>query len=264
MAEQVAEPAGSEGRPAVSPDEPARSYPRGRSRGACVTAAQVLEREIYDVVDAARFLALPARTLRNWLNGYKARGKAYRPVLRERTTGSDILTWGEFVEAGFLSEYRRAQRIPLPEIRDYIDGWRCRLGVPYPLAHQQPYAGPGPHLMDRAEAARGDLVVHRFHDGRLTLTPWARQFVRKVEFTRSVASRYWPCGRDQLVVIDPRRSFGMPTVEGIRTEVLYEMFAAGDPMDEIAEGYDLDREQVEAAVRFESPRLRRETALSAA
>jgi len=229
-----------------------------------VATVTVLEREIYEVGEAARLLGVHSRTLRNWLDGYTARGKTYRPVLRESATGFDLLTWGEFVEAGFLNEYRRVQRIPLPEIRSYIDAWREKLDVRYPLAHQQPYAGPGRHLMDVAETGEGDTVIYRFHDGQLTLTPWAQEFIRKVEFDHNVASRYWPAGRDQPVVIDPQRSFGAPTVEGIRTEVLYEMFAAGDPMDEIADGYDLERKHIEAAVRYESLRPRRETATSAA
>ena len=229
-----------------------------------MAAVTVLEREMYEVGEAARLLGLHARTLRNWLDGYTARGKNYRPVLREHATGSDILTWGEFVEAGFLTEYRRVQSIPLPEIRAYIDAWRERLNVPHPLAHQQPYAGPGRHLMDTDETGDGDTIIYRFRDGQLTLTPWAQEFVRKVEFDHSIAARYWPAGQDEGVVIDPERSFGAPTVADIRTEVLYEMFAAGDPMDEIADGYDLNRTQVEAAVRYESSRARGHSASSAA
>lgn len=214
----------------------------------------MLEREIYEVREAASLLALPVRTLKNWLDGYAARGKAYRPVLREAPTGSDLLTWGEFVEAGYLTEYRRVQKIPLPDIRDYIDSWREKLGVRYPLAHQQPYSGTDRALMDSVEVDDGVSVMYRFRDGQLTLTPWAKEFVRKVEFGSDVAQRYWPAGRQQQVVIDPRHSFGAPTVHSIRTEILFEMFVAGDPVDQIAEGYDLDRNNVEAAIRYESSR----------
>ncbi len=228
-----------------------------------MASVTVLDREIYEVHEAARLLRVHSRTLRNWLDGYTARGKAYPPVLRERAIGSGILTWGEFVEAGFLAEYRKSQRIPLPKLRSYIAQWRDELKVPYPLAHNRPYAGPGRHLMDDAETAEGDSIIYRFHDGQLIFTPWAQAFVRKVEFN-GVANRYWPAGRDQPVVIDPQRSFGVPTVEGIRTEVLYEMFAAGDPIDEIAAGYDLNRNHVEAAVRFESQRPPRMTSPAAA
>ncbi len=51
-------------------------------------------------------------------------------------------------------------------------------------------------------------------------------------------------------------SFGAPVVDGIRTEVLFELFVAGDPLDEIADSYDLKPQRVEAAVRYEARRSR--------
>ncbi len=216
----------------------------------------VLDREIYEVAEAARLLGIPVRTLKNWLDGYSVKGVIYRPVLRETPTKSDLLTWGEFVEAGYLTEYRRQQRIPLPEIRDYIRSWRDRLGVPYPLAHRQPYSGPGRHLVEAAVGIEGDRILYRFLDGQLVLTPWTVEFVHKVEFDHDVARRFWPVGTGEAVVIDPLRSFGAPTVGGVRTEVLCELFLAGDSLDEIAEGYDLARSDVEAAVRYESARAK--------
>jgi len=41
-------------------------------------------------------------------------------------------------------------------------------------------------------------------------------------------------------------------VKGVRTEVLYEMFMAGDHIDNLARSYELDRSLEEAAIRFES------------
>jgi uncharacterized protein (DUF433 family) len=224
----------------------------------------VLDREVYEAGEAARLLHLPVRTLRNWLDGYSGRGKSYRPVIRVAPTGSDILTWGEFVEAGYLNEYRRVHKISLPEIRTFVDEWRTELGVPYPLAHKKPYAGPGPGLVEEGEDGDGEPVMWRHRDGQLMMTKWAKRFVDKVEFGPQVARRYFPAGKEHPVVIDPRRSFGAPTVEGVRTEVLYEMFLAGEPVDEIAAGYELDRSLIEAAIRFESPRPKPDSDAAAA
>jgi uncharacterized protein (DUF433 family) len=229
-----------------------------------VSDIAILEREVYEAVEAARLLDLPVRTLRNWLDGYSGRGKSYRPVIRVAPTGSDILTWGEFVEAGYLNEYRRVHKISLPEIRSYIDKWRGALGVPYPLAHEKPYAGPGPGLVEQGEGSDGEPVMWRHRDGQLMMTKWAERFVNKVEFGPQVARRYFPAGKEHPVVIDPRRSFGAPTVEGVRTEVLFEMFLAGEPVDEIAAGYELDRNLIEAAIRFESPRPKPDSDAAAA
>lgn len=196
------------------------------------------------------------RTLANWLDGYSGRGKSYPPVLRPAPTGSNILTWGEFVEAGYLAEYRKVQRIALPELRAYIDAWRSRLGVRYPLAHQQPYVGEGRALIEIDRSVAGGAVMYRVRDGQLVLTPWAQQFVDKVEFDHAVAQRYWPAGKREAVVIDPLRSFGAPVVDGVRTEVLFELFVAGDPLEEVADSYDRQPQRVEAAVRYEAQRAR--------
>jgi hypothetical protein len=77
---------------------------------------EVLEREFYPVREAARLLKVPESTLRWWLEGRRQ----YPPVLREAATGSAVVTWGEFVEAGYLRAYRKKD-VPLPELRLFID-----------------------------------------------------------------------------------------------------------------------------------------------
>ena len=41
-----------------------------------------------------------------WIDGYERRGHRYEPLVRVETTGSDIVTWGEFVETRLIAEYR--------------------------------------------------------------------------------------------------------------------------------------------------------------
>ena len=55
------------------------------------------------------------------------------------------------------------------------------------------------------------------------------------------------------VVVDPRVQFGRPCLQGtgIPTEVLMERFMAGEPIDDIASDYGVDRSMIEAAIRFE-------------
>ncbi|MGH8910680.1 MAG: DUF433 domain-containing protein, partial [Egibacteraceae bacterium] len=74
----------------------------------------VLERELYTVGEAARLLRMPVSTLKWWLEGRPSEGRP--PVLRPEPTGSNAVTWGEYVEAGYLREYRRRQ-VPLQHLR---------------------------------------------------------------------------------------------------------------------------------------------------
>jgi uncharacterized protein (DUF433 family) len=218
----------------------------------------ILHRELYSLIEAARLLAVKPRTLGRWLEGDTRKGTFYPPVIRDRPTGSDIVTWGEFVEAGYLAEYRRKARVPLHHIRPVVDYLRGELGVPYPLATMKPYAGER-ELVFRLQA-EGELepalymVVLR--NDQFVLADPAEAFFRKVEFKEDVAELFRPAGPESPVIIDPRQSFGIPTVEGIRTEVIYELFEAGDPIERIASGYEIAPRAVEAAIRYEAPRPR--------
>ena len=216
----------------------------------------VLEREVYGMAEAARLLGLRSITLRRWVDGYSK----YPPVSREEPTGGDIVTWGEFVEARYLAEYRHRHNIPLQRLRPAISALRRTFKVRYPLAHAAPYLDVGRRellLRLQEEAGLGKrfapLIVVR--NNQLMLADPAESFVEKVDFgsdeTRSV-ERLYPLDKSQPVVIDPLFSFGAPSVRGVRTENLFELFQAGESLEAIAETFELEPREVEAAVRFES------------
>jgi uncharacterized protein (DUF433 family) len=219
-----------------------------------MTATTTLERELYGVGEAARLLGLPSVTLRRWLDGDRRKGTYYEPVLRPEATHRDSVTWGEFVEAGLLREYRN-RGVPLQKMRPVISRLREELGVMYPLAHARPYVS-GKELVRAIQAEVGVderlWVVITGPEGQLVLSDPAARFVEKVEFDDEIAQRLYPVGRDSLVSIDPLKSFGIPTVRGIRTENISELFRAGESVGAIAEAFDLGVTEVEAALRFEA------------
>lgn len=101
---------------------------------------------MFSEVEAARLLRVPQGTLHYWLEGGERRGKRYPPIIRERPCETRTVTWAEFVEAGLLRQYRRERGVPMAELRAVIGRLREELGVPYPLAHEQPFVGEGRQL----------------------------------------------------------------------------------------------------------------------
>ena len=101
-----------------------------------MTDVALLEREMYVEAEAARLLSVAQSTLHYWLEGKTGRGgKVHRPVIRQEPKGTGAaVTWAEFVEAGLLRQYRRELKVPLPELRAFIELLRQRFDVPYPLA----------------------------------------------------------------------------------------------------------------------------------
>lgn len=217
-------------------------------------ALSILERPVYGVSEAAGLLGLRSDRARAWLDGYERSGVRYPPVIREGPTGDDIVTWGEFVELGYLREYRR-KGVPLQRLRPVIDELRREFGSPYPLATARPYVYGKDLVLEVQE--RHDLptpiaIVVRSGQ-QVLLADAAKQFFKKVEFDlpEEAAQRIRPAGPASPVVIDPLVRFGRPSVAGVSTERLWELSDAGEAIEEIAAGYDLSEDDVRAALAYE-------------
>jgi len=219
----------------------------------------VLDRELYDEVLAAHVLGVPQSTLHWWLEGGVRRDRHYDPVLRSRPTGARSVTWGEFVEARYLREYRRTLGVRLSSLRRFIGYLREQLEVPYPLAHARPWVGPGRHLFVSAQEEAG-LPVDLWacvepQSGVTLLTHPAESFLERVEFDDDedgVVVRLRPAGKDSPVVIDPEVRFGSPIVGGIPTEALAEQIKGGDSIEVVAADFSLPLETVVAAINYEN------------
>jgi uncharacterized protein (DUF433 family) len=216
-------------------------------------SATVLDRYLYSFGEAARLLQIPTETLRRWLMGATRAGVAYPPVVRADPGGPDAVSWGEFVEAGLLREYR-AKKISLQKMRPFIEKARDEFGVPYPLAHFGPKLDDK-RLVYRVQQETGldrDLYLVDAEDDQMRWAPPVERFLTTVEFdaTGSV-TRVLPLGPRTPVAIDPEVSFGVPQIRGVRTELVAESIAAGESEEEAARSWDLGPADVEAALAWE-------------
>lgn len=215
----------------------------------------ILERPVYGISEAAGLLGLRPDRARAWLDGYERQGAQYSPVIRVEPTGEQIVTWGEFVELGYLREYRR-KGVPLQRLRPVIDELRREFDTPYPLATAKPYVLDKELVLELQEKngiPQAIAIVVRSGQ-QILLAPGAERFVKKVEFDPSAEDdvrRLYPAGLASPVVIDPLVRFGRPCVGGVATERLWELFDAGESVDEIAQGYDMASELIRAAVSYE-------------
>ena len=215
----------------------------------------ILERPAYGIAEAAGLLGLRRDRAHAWLDGCARQGVRYPPVIRPEPTGNDLVTWGEFVELGYLREYRR-NRVPLQRLRPVIDELRRAFSTPYPLATAKPYIFDKELVLDVQE--KNDLpsaiaIVVRSGQ-QIMLAGDANRFFKKIEFDPPESGdvrRLHPAGKASPVVIDPLVRFGRPSVGGVATERLWELFDAGESLDEIADGYDMDVELIRAAVAYE-------------
>jgi hypothetical protein len=196
-------------------------------------AVSILERPVYGVAEAAGLLGLWGDRTRAWLDGYERRGVRYPPVVRSEPTGEDIVTWGEFVELGYLREYRR-KGVPLQQLRPVIEGLRQEFGTPYPLATAKPFLYGKELVLELQQ--RNDLpaaLAIVIRSGQtIALAGETQRFLQKVEFHPpgdGDACRLMPAGKASPVVIDPLVRMG--EVHGLEDLVLAEAGSSGQFAD---------------------------------
>ena len=217
-------------------------------------ATSLLDRAIYSYADVDRLVGVHAGTARRWLEGYSRKGHFYDPVLRPEPTGSDVVTWGEMVEARLLAEFRD-RSVPLYRMRPAIIELRQEFG-PYPLAYARPFLDvEGRELVRRVQDSVGlerGLLLVVVRSGQLMLTDEAERFRGAVEYDKKGSAKLLrPQPATPDVVMDPQRAFGQPAIRNVRTDVLAEEYRAGASREQLADLYDLTAHQVDEAIRFE-------------
>ena len=231
----------------------------------------LLNRPVYGLGQVDRILGLRGGTARRWIDGYKRNGKQYPPVVREWPTGEEIVTWGEFVETRLLAEYRDAG-VPLVRMRPAVDALRNELQTPYPLASSRTWLDVhGRELVrkvqEKVKLERAlSLVVVRTGQRVLYWAPAAEEFRRSVEWTDAEDAQpriLRPAADLPDVALDPLRGFGEPVVRNVRTEILGELFRAGESAESLAELYELPSSTVDQALRYEFRRATTSTAKAA-
>lgn len=244
------------------------------------------ELPVYGPREAAACLNIPESTLLRWTVGHAGSG----PIL---TVDDDQrrLSFFNLLEAFVLDELRRRSRFSLQELRRIIDELRSEYPqFRYPLAEVEvsvPKEVPvhdygmrsssgvsfqkAPKRRSRAELftqAPGEPLVNVSGRGRnLVLTEVLRDFLKRVEKrpVEGIVRLYPFITKDRnpdgprTVAMDPTVAFGKPVINGtgIPTSAIYQLFNAGDEIREIAEEYDRDTSEIEAAIRYESVRAKR-------
>jgi uncharacterized protein (DUF433 family) len=163
--------------------------------------------------------------------------------------------WAEFIEAGLLREYRRTHRVPMAELRTFVELLRKEFGVPYPLADRRPYVS-GKQLVHDAQTAAGldaEFCLVAVVNDQLLLTPPSQSFVERVEWDGDVAAAWRPDpNRKSPVRIDPNIRFGQPSIKGISTHAIWEQIESGEDVNSVAEVFELTPRDVRLAHAYEN------------
>jgi uncharacterized protein (DUF433 family) len=142
----------------------------------------------------------------------------------------------------------------MSKVRIAIDTARELYGVERPLMTIR-FKTDGREIFTHEREADGaSRYVNLSRTGQVAWK-YIQDVLNDLEYESGVAVRWWPEGIASPIVIDPRISFGRPYVvrRGVSTDAIRSRFQSGESIEAIADDFDLSKEEVEAALRFELP-----------
>lgn len=217
----------------------------------------ILSSGIYTIPDAARILGLSLPKVRRWLKGSEQDNAVEEGPARYGIDPLGIEGTGSEKHMDFLSLIElytimrlREQRVSFRTIRLARDDLTQRLCVDHPFAAQSLFVD-GSKLLTENDNLHYELGTN----GQIAIRKVLEPFLQRVDFETStrMAERLHPMGREHQVIVDPRRAFGRPIVEGtaITTEALASLFKGGESIEGLSQQFDLEEKAIQDALEFE-------------
>lgn len=212
----------------------------------------------YSVTDASRYLKIPLPTLKTWLNGRKyptKKGeKEFIPLIQRPDSKIPQLSFTNLVEAHILRVIRTMHNVSLDKVRTALDYISNKFNTNHPLVTKQ-FSTDGVDLF----IEQFELLINVSRSGQLAMKKVLTDSLSRIEWNNhNLARVLYPfinsINDDKVFTIDPHISFGKPTITGtgIPTEIIAELYDAGDSIEDIAANYDCTVLQIEKAILFES------------
>ncbi|MBV8771908.1 MAG: DUF433 domain-containing protein [Deltaproteobacteria bacterium] len=224
---------------------------------------------IYLLDEAAFILGLAPSTLKAWTFGSRwteasGRKRTYEPlIIPPEKTDHFMLSFTNLIESHVLHAIRRVHKIKMSRVRAAMTALRHDFESQHPLAEEELYT-EGTNIL----VAKYGTYINMSAGKQSEMAEVIKIYLKRVERDESRISRFYPFSGDpiamgpaiaeqpRIVCVDPFVSFGRPVVTGtnIRTEILSERWLGGDSIDTLAFEYRLDKDVVEAALKYESAR----------
>jgi uncharacterized protein (DUF433 family) len=212
----------------------------------------------YTLAEAARYLKLPAATLRSWTLGrpYPKAGKTvhFQPLIRPASKAPPLLSFYNLIEAHVLRSLRTDHGVAIRELRAAIDYAEKKLKIGRLLLNRDLRTHAGDVFLEKY----GELIELNV-SGQLAMRKLLEEHLKRVEWDEwRFPVRLYPFVPGEVsaarpIAIDPSIAFGRPVVlrAGISTSAIAERLDAGESMNDLVEDYGLTQVEIEEAVLYE-------------
>ncbi|MFZ5911398.1 MAG: hypothetical protein ACOYYU_15405 [Chloroflexota bacterium] len=223
---------------------------------------KVLTTPAYTLAESSQLAGISRWRAARWLKGYQFRydvGNEKRERIKEpvvihsdEPSASfldliDLLFVKRFIERGFTLQF----------LRNALDEARILLGTPH--FARSTFFTSGKQIILELEKADSKYMIALMTHGQGAIPQIVEQFDDKMDFEDvtgyGFAARWYPKGRQGLVVIDPQVSFGRPTLlgRGIAIENIYDLYLGENrKIEPVSQWFKIPAPEISAAINFQS------------
>jgi uncharacterized protein (DUF433 family) len=215
----------------------------------------------YSAADAARLLALPARSIRRWLGGYRISAgdhardvpPLWSPHLPAVSDAAMELSFRDLIELRFVKAFLDAG-LPLATIRRCLDFARECVGDAYPFSTRRFQTDGQTIFLDGLAHAGENRSVLDLRRRQFAFRPLIERTFRDLDMEGDVVVRWRPYRGKATIVLDPDRAFGQPITSdsGVPTAVLADAVEAEGSVERAARLFEVPPAVVEDARAFEA------------
>jgi len=219
---------------------------------------ELLGTGIYSVSEAARLSRVSASRIRRWLKGYQFATQtgvsSSLPVWTPELAPIDgylSLGFRDLLEVRFVDAFLR-EGVSWPTIRKAGQRGREMFADTHPFSTAR-FKTDGRAIFVELCNETEDPVIVELVKRQQYFNQIIRPYLKGVEFSGDAPVRWWPMGKDNVVVIDPARAFGQPIVNdrGVPTAVLAQAVRAMGSVNDVARWYEVRERSVAQAVNYE-------------
>ncbi len=213
-----------------------------------------VKRPLYSFAEADRIARVGPNTSRRWLKGYSFWYDGEHremPPVTPTTETKDAVSFVDLMEVAAIGKLRK-KGFSFKRIRKINATARFYLDTRRPLVTET-FKVKGRDIF--VDDGFGILVNVGYEAGMQAWDEVLDPFLDTVEYEGEIVRRWWPLGKDRMVVVDPDYGFGLPVIEGVgvRTEIIAERREAGDSIKEITYDFGVTPGQIEDALLWEKP-----------
>ena len=225
---------------------------------------EALDTPTYSATMAGRLVGLRPERVRRWLQGYQ---RAYlngpdgekrishiSPVVcREDDCEVSYASFLDLIDLLFVKQFLD-HGISLQKVRKALAEAKEILGDSH-FAKKR-FFNDGRKIYLQVKDKRPEALLELLSGGQWSIPSIIKQTSYQIDFNEvsEFAERWYPPGVNNLIVLDPRISFGAPTIvkRGIPTANIFDLYNAENKnIDKVSSWMELKNYEIESAINFE-------------